>query len=144
MGRSSRQRGSTVRLSPFMTRPTAVPGVPLLHAVLYRSVHTTPSYLSLEYGEKQDDRAAEFAVRPSVMRSTPGRLAYLLGAVIRGAGRLEVIALQSAPLANGQMKREFEKCCNRGNPIFRAPVCSSGRLCKKRSGEREKEKQGGD
>lgn len=34
-------------------------------------------------------------------------------------------------LPNGHMKREFEKCCYRGNPIFRAPVCSLAYLCKK-------------
>lgn len=37
------------------------------------------------------------------------------------------------------MKREFEKCCYRANPIFRTLVCSLACLCKKRG---RKGKQG--
>lgn len=42
----------------------------------------------------------------------------------------------AAVLPSGRTMREFEKCCDCDNPIFRAPLCGSACLCKKKKKKR--------
>lgn len=129
-------------LSPFMTCPVTVPAV-ALHPILYRFVPGNPCYLCAgrvySFGEQQWDRIdwINKACQPSVMQSTPGR--HICWTLLSGR-RPTWGDSASGLLPNGHMKGEFEKCCNRGNPIFRAPVCSLPCLCKKK-GRKKKNKE---
>lgn len=132
-------------LSPFMTCPVTVPAV-ALHPILYRFVPGNPCYLCAgrvySFGEQQWDRIDRInkACQPSVMQSTPGR--HICWTLLSGR-RPTWGDSASGLLPNGHMKGEFEKCCNRGNPIFRAPVCSLPCLCKKKGRKKNTRRKSG-
>lgn len=128
-----------------MTCPVTVPAV-ALHPILYRFVPGNPCYLCAgrvySFGEQQWDRIDRInkACQPSVMQSTPGR--HICWTLLSGR-RPTWGDSASGLLPNGHMKGEFEKCCNRGNPIFRAPVCSWPCLCKKKGRKKNTRRKSG-
>lgn len=128
-----------------MTCPVTVPAV-ALHPILYRFVPGNPCYLCAgrvySFGEQQWDRIdwINKACQPSVMQSTPGR--HICWTLLSGR-RPTWGDSASGLLPNGHMKGEFEKCCNRGNPIFRAPVCSLPCLCKKKGRKKNTRRKSG-